>query len=122
MNDVEIIKAIECCASENINACDGCPFATQCKAGEDVFPHILDLIKRQQAEIEQLQSLLNGIILPPCRVGDVVYQVDAERIYPSVVKAVIYDTDGIAFDERAIGKTVFLTREEAEAKLREREL
>lgn len=50
----------------------------------------------------------------PCKVGDTVYQVDSERIYESTVKRIIYDTDGIAFDERAIGKSVFLTREEAE--------
>jgi len=65
--------------------------------------------------------LAHGVIVPPCKVGDTVYQVDAERVYPSVVKAVIYDTDGIAFDERAIHKTVFLTREEAEQALKERD-
>ena len=56
----------------------------------------------------------------PCKVGDTVYQVDSERIYESTVKRIIYDTDGIAFDERAIGKSVFLTREEAEKALNER--
>lgn len=45
---------------------------------------------------------------------DTVFQTDGVRIYKSKVKNVIFDTDGIAFDERAIGKTVFLTREEAE--------
>ena len=49
--------------------------------------------------------LAHGVIVPPCKVGDTVYQVDAERVYPSVVKAVIYDTDGIAFDERASRST-----------------
>ena len=56
----------------------------------------------------------------PCKVGDIVYQVDSERIYESTVRNIIYDTDGIAFDERAIGKSVFLTREEAEKALEER--
>ena len=56
----------------------------------------------------------------PCKVGDTVYQVDSERIYKSTVRNIIYDTDGIAFDERAIGKSVFLTREEAEKALKER--
>lgn len=56
----------------------------------------------------------------PCKVGDTVYQVDSERIYESTVKRIIYDTDGIAFDERAIGKSVFLTREQAEKALEER--
>ena len=56
----------------------------------------------------------------PCKVGDTVYQVDSERIYKSTVRNIIYDTDGIAFDERAIWKSVFLTREEAEKALKER--
>ena len=56
----------------------------------------------------------------PCKVGDIVYLVDSERIYKMKVRAVIYDTDGIALDERAIGKSVFLTREEAEKALEER--
>lgn len=57
----------------------------------------------------------------PCKVGDTVYQVDSERIYESTVKRIIYDTDGIAFDERAIGKSVFLPREEAEKALEGKE-
>lgn len=62
--------------------------------------------------------LENGVILPPCKVGDTVYQTDGERVYESVVKNVIYDTDGIAFDETAIGESVFLSVEEAEIEKR----
>ena len=65
--------------------------------------------------------LANGIIVLPCKVGDTVYQIDAERVFESKVKAIVYDTENIAFDERAIGKTVFLTREEAEKALKERD-
>ena len=53
----------------------------------------------------------------PCKVGDTVYQVDANKIYPVTIKNLIYDAGHIAFDENAIGKSVFLTRKEAEAKL-----
>ena len=63
----------------------------------------------------------NGTLVElPCKVGDAVYQVDSERIYKSTVKIIIYDTDGIAFDESAIGQYVFLTKEEAEKALAER--
>lgn len=62
----------------------------------------------------------NGVVVLPCKVGDTVYQFDSERIYESAVRNIIYDTDGIAFDERAIGKSVFLTREEAKKALKER--
>lgn len=58
------------------------------------------------------------IVELPCKVGDKVYQADSERVYESTVTKIIYDTNSIAFDERAIGETVFLTREEAEEALR----
>lgn len=64
--------------------------------------------------------LENGVILPPCKVGQTVYQTEGIRVYESVVRNVIYDTDGIAFDETAIGHSVFLTCEEAEAELEKR--
>ena len=67
---------------------------------------------------KDLLLLANGVILPPCKVGSVVFQTDGVRIYPLIVERVIYDTNGIAFDERAIGKTIFLTREEAERALK----
>lgn len=60
------------------------------------------------------------VIVPPCKVGDKVYQTDGCRIYESTVREIIYDTDGIAFDKTAIGTSVFLAREEAEAALAER--
>ena len=80
-----------------------------------------DKCRKCLSEKEADYLLEHGVIVLPCKVGDTVYQVDAERIYESRVKQIIYDTDNIAFDERAIGKTVFLTREEAERKLKERE-
>lgn len=58
----------------------------------------------------------------PCKVSDTVYQIEEGfEIYPSVISRIIYETKGIAFDERAIGKAIFLTREEAEKALKERE-
>ena len=63
----------------------------------------------------------------PRKVGGTVFQIGGRgpceplRIYESAVKSLIFDTTaGFAFDERAIGKTVFLTREEAEAALQSR--
>lgn len=69
--------------------------------------------------------LEHGVIVPPCKVGDMVYRVTTlqkeELIFENIIKRVIYDAGDCAFDERAIGKTVFLTREEAEQALKERE-
>ena len=58
----------------------------------------------------------------PCKVGDTVYEiVDGFKVHSSVVKNIIFDTAGIAFDESSIGKQVFLTKEEAEKVAKERE-
>lgn len=63
----------------------------------------------------------------PCKVGDKVYQTDGIRIYESAIREIeisstntVYCTENIAFDERAIGKSIFLTREEAEKALEEK--
>lgn len=71
-------------------------------------------VEEQKAEMLADYLLENGVIVPPVKVGDTVYQTDtAGRIYAGTVKNIIYDTSSIAFDERAIGITVFLTKEEA---------
>ncbi len=66
--------------------------------------------------------LENGVMVSPCKVGDTVYQTDGIMIYESKIKSIIYDcgTHEIAFDETAIGKSIFLTREEAEQTLKEK--
>ena len=69
--------------------------------------------------------LEHGVIVPPCKAGDMVYMVTTlqkeELIFENIIKRVVYDAGDFAFDGRAIGKTVFLTREEAEQALKERE-
>ena len=94
---------------------------------------IAEAIKKDE-EIGQLQEELHEakselakyreaeqdgrLVVLPCKVGDTVYQIDAERVYESEVKWIIFDCDDIAFDERAIGGSIFMTREEAEAALK----
>ena len=81
--------------------------------------------------------LANGVIVPPCNVGDVVYvtehntiyepireckveEIAKDRRYPYIVVAP-KDCSGHrwAYAFNLIGKKVFLTEEEAEAKLKE---
>lgn len=81
--------------------------------------------------------LANGVILPPCKVGDTVYHLqrvldDATLLIRVVIKKRKVDfasttnsrfaieADGFIFNECDFGKTVFLTREEAEKALKER--
>ena len=78
--------------------------------------------------------LANGVIVPPCKVGDTVWfirnDIKSEIVETNIEKVVLkhgglyiklacnamYETTC-----RSIGKTVFLTKEEAEQALKERE-
>lgn len=86
----------------------------------------LDVLFGDEWEEAADDLLANGVIVSPCKVGDKVYQTDGLRIYESTVmeityttKNVVYCTENICFDETAIGKSIFLTKEEAEARLKE---
>ena len=78
--------------------------------------------------------LAQGIIVPPCKVGDDVYVLFGNKIAKANVFSMVAETedkkwiyilkckvfDGIYMFKRFVyGKTVFLSREEAEAKLKE---
>lgn len=58
------------------------------------------------------------VIILPCKV----YETDGVRVYEHTVREVIYETaGGPAFDKNAIGKSIFLTRAEAERAMQEME-
>jgi hypothetical protein len=85
--------------------------------------------------------LTNGVIVPPCKVGDKVYCIveyhskgfqrlpakeviveeEVTRIAKLKMPYFFFDTNTVHFTEEKIGKTVFLTPEEAEQALAERE-
>lgn len=85
--------------------------------------------KRTSAEFIADHLLANGVIVLPCKVGDTIYrcgdpikkvyewEVEHIEIYGDEI--VFVDDSDNEFTEAAIGKTVFLTREEAEAALKE---
>ncbi len=108
----------------------------------------LDCIKGGRANGKTYQTvqniadhlLANGVIVPPCKVGDKVYKISRNKVKECEVVFVgisadekcshfnfvenyadgtFYKSYSMVFD--VIGKTVFLTKEEAEAKLKERE-
>lgn len=71
--------------------------------------------------------LANGVVVPPCKVGTVVYRVCKQK-YPVDSYRMHWEEDWVIltrpFDLSMIpeiGKTVFLTREEAEQALKGRE-
>ena len=72
--------------------------------------------------------LANGVIVPPCKAGDKVYITASvsKEIVESVVLGVWMMEDNISIltihgsiHNNSLGKTVFLTKEDAEAKLKE---
>ena len=54
-----------------------------------------------------------GVILP-AKVGDTVWQCTEANLFCSEVKNVIYDTNAVAFDDSAIGTSIFLSKYDAE--------
>lgn len=69
----------------------------------------MNVTKKKQKERGGSKVMNGDIVLKP---GDVVYQTDGIRIYKITVKKIIYDTETIAFDETAIGKSIFLSKED----------
>ncbi len=80
--------------------------------------------------------LANGVIVPPCKVGDTVYivksytnsylEIVSREVISTLVKEIIVNENGISimteeaeYAAEHIGKFVFFTKEEAEEKLKE---
>lgn len=56
-----------------------------------------------------------------CNIFSVVLNEYDTENYENKIERVIFDTNNIGFGETSIGKSIFLTREEAEQALKERE-
>lgn len=119
---------------------DNCPSPFICDAN-------CKYINSENCLAERMADYLleNGVIAPPCRVGDTMYVEFERQVYPVCVYAIRINTkrkdkricvDGIfaieypygSYDYRYranfkwknVGKTIFYTREEAENALKER--
>ena len=98
----------------------------------DDFIHNIDVTKWYSEEHDEGLAdhlLANGVIVPPCKVGDKVYFIGAftGQIIETVVLGIGYNENDvylicenftIVSVAEQLGKTVFLTREEAEARLK----
>lgn len=99
-------------------------------------PEELDDFARQACEIRMAagcktlddcwKMVAEGrLMILPCKVEDTVFYNDIHgNVYEAIVQSIVIDksrtifiTSGIGFDEIMVGKTVFLTRAEAEAVL-----
>ena len=78
--------------------------------------HMVDLETLNNTPISRLVELAEAdkdgrVVVLPCKV----YETDGVRVYEHAVRGIIYRTaGGPDFDESTIGKSIFLTREEAE--------
>lgn len=101
---------------------------------------LIDLLHDSDLSLDSVRLanylLDNGVIVPPCKVGDIVYKIFGGKIVEmrAVAIPLLISSLGahlsvtaenrreacISLDLDDFGKTVFLTREEAEAALAER--
>lgn len=73
------------------------------------------------------ELLAEGVIVPPCKVGDTVWEINTDnpfdedlRVMEAKVERFFIGTSVDLHCMDCVGKTVFLSKEEAEAKLKER--
>ena len=64
MTDEQIIKGLECCADDSVIRCEECPYGVNIFACNQMQMRkdALDLINRQQAEIEKLDKESTNIV------------------------------------------------------------
>ena len=94
-------------------------------------------VPRPKSDYLAIHLLANGVIVPPCKVGDMVYEIQSIRKRIQEYKVIMAKYNGnywwfewrvtgkngiyeniMGFNEHNIGKTVFLTKEEAEEKIK----
>ena len=101
----------------------------------DDFVHNIDVTEWYSEEHDEGLAdylLANGVIVPPCKVGDMMYfdgknfashcagEIMERRVDTVLTEAwaTFRGEVDVSFDFNDFGKTVFLTRKEAEAKLK----
>ena len=101
--------------------CKDCLHYEACKKFNEIRTNVINDSERGAENLCEVYADKSRFMEVPCKVGDTVYQIDAERVYEYKVTNIVYETPVISFDKRAVGNgSLFLTREEAEAALAER--
>ena len=107
----ELVAAKQDCTIKTAYDENGFPYLFEAEGTEAV--HIVEIL---MAEAD------NRLVVLPCKVGDTVYEPYGNGLFDvSVVNKIAIEicTDMAVYDIDDFGKTVFLTREEAEAALKE---
>lgn len=134
MRDTNLVNALR----EHAEWAEGNQWETPITLGDDLV-EAADRIEAQAKEIEKLREQLRHLeglakadkdgrlVVLPCKVGDTLFRVFAGEILEHKVRNMRYlaiqgrwdidTTPFCSYVESSIGKTIFLTREEAEAAL-----
>ena len=82
MTDNEIIQALECCRDNGTSNtyCDDCAYSVYEDCGARQAKDALDLINRQQAEIERLKDIAKSALNESINICDSILDAKAEAI------------------------------------------
>lgn len=82
-----------------------------------IDPEILPAVRELRTELAKVTAERDAVYCLPVKPGDKVYQQNGVDVYELEVKKIIFDCGHIAFDESAIGSSIHLTEEAANAAL-----
>ena len=85
-------------------------------------------IERDCPQMDEVADYLlaNGVIVPPCKVGDELYFIYKNKVFDLTIEKIVQTEAGLFLVDEGfndwylvdeIGKTLYLTREEAEREL-----
>ena len=84
-----------------------------------IDPETLPIVRRLREELARVTAERDAAVnyRLPVKPGDKVYQQNGADVYELEVKKIIFDCGHIAFDESAIGSSIYLSEEAAKAAL-----
>ena len=80
-------------------------------------PETLPIVRQLRADLARVTAERDAVYCLPVKPGDKVYQQNGVDVYELEVKKIIFDCGHIAFDESAIGSSIYLSEEAAKAAL-----
>lgn len=86
-------------------------------AVKPIDPEALPIVRQLRADLARVTAERDAVYCLPVKPGDKVYQQNGVDVYELEVKKIIFDCGHIAFDESAIGSSIHLTEEAANAAL-----
>ena len=114
LTDEQIIKALEHCSYNDVKRCDDCSYyekETKTYCVNELIKDVLDLINRQKAEIERLNTMHSEMcigmkVLKKTAIKEYREKVKSilmdKGIYPAVVKNALNEAEKILLEENLL--------------------